>query len=67
MEYLSVSEVADKIGVPPRIVTDLFYLRRLNVDICPIMGGRRLIPPAYVGEIERVLRERGHLKEVATT
>jgi len=59
--YLSVSEVARHLGVPPRGVSDLFYQRELRDDLCPIVGGRRLIPPEYVDEVARVLRRHGRL------
>jgi hypothetical protein len=55
VDRLIVSEVARQIGARPRDITDAFYQRQLREDICPIVGGRRLIPPDYVPEIERVL------------
>jgi hypothetical protein len=58
MRYLSVSEVARVLGVRPRDVSDLYYQRTLSDEICPVVGGRRLIPDDYVGHIEKTLRER---------
>jgi hypothetical protein len=56
MKYFTVSEVARQMGVPPRVISDLFYRRRLDDARCPILGGRRLIPSDYLSEVERVLR-----------
>jgi hypothetical protein len=65
MPHLIVSEVARRIGARPKDISDLFYLRRLNDSLCPVVGGRRLIPESYVPEIEKALREAGKLQEVA--
>ena len=59
MNYRSISEVARRCGVPPPVISNLFYHRVLDDRVCPIVGGRRLIPAHYITEIERVLRERG--------
>ena len=59
--YYTVSEVARPCGVLPRVISDLFYSRRLDDARCPIIGGRRLIPEDYISEIKEVLRELGHL------
>jgi hypothetical protein len=61
MKYRSVSEVARVLGVRPRDVSDLFYQRLARDDMCPVVGGRRLIPACCVSEIEELLRERGLL------
>jgi hypothetical protein len=60
-EYLLVSDVARRLGVAPRAISDLFYSRRLSDGLCPIVGGRRLIPPYYLNEIEAALRASGRL------
>jgi hypothetical protein len=65
VQHLTVSDVARLKGVAPRVISDLFYARRLEDLRCPIVGGRRLIPADYVTEIERVLREAGHLWQEA--
>jgi hypothetical protein len=64
-QYLSVSEVARRIGVAPREVSDLFYARRLRDDLCPVIAGRRAIPPSYVPMIRAALKRAGRLTETA--
>ena len=59
MEYLSVGDVANILDVPPPKITDLFYKREVRADQCPVVGGRRLIPPRYVAVIAMVLRGKG--------
>jgi hypothetical protein len=59
--FLIVSEVARRLGVPPRAVSDLFYQRKLDDARCPIVGGGRLIPEAYLPMIEVALRAAGRL------
>jgi hypothetical protein len=54
--YLTVSDVARHLGVRPRDVSNLFYQRRLDDQRCPVVGGRRLIPPDYLPAIEAALR-----------
>jgi hypothetical protein len=57
----AVSDVARRLGVTPRVISDLFYQRALDDGVCPVVCGRRVIPEAYVPEIEKVLRERNLL------
>lgn len=59
MKLLSVGDVAKQLGVRPAQVTQLFYDRRLRDDLCPIVAGRRLIPPDYVSIIAMELRRKG--------
>lgn len=58
-EYLGVGDVADILSVRPAQITNLFYERRLRDDLCPIVSGRRLIPPNYVQIIAMELRRKG--------
>lgn len=55
----SISDIARLVGLPPRLLSDLFYQRVLDDARCPIVAGRRIIPEDYVPEIVKVLRERG--------
>ncbi len=59
MDLLSVGDVARQLGVRPAQITSLFYERRLRDDLCPVVAGRRLIPPAYVEMIEMALKRKG--------
>ena len=56
---LAVGDVARKLGVRPSRITQLFYERRLSDDYCPIVAGRRLIPPDYISIIAMELRRKG--------
>lgn len=59
MKHLSVSEAARRLKARPRDISDLFYRRRLRDDLCPILGGRRLIPSSYLEVIAMALRKYG--------
>jgi hypothetical protein len=65
MEHLTVSDVARALTrqtgttIAPHQISDLFYKRLLDDEICPIAGNTRLIPASYVAAIEGKLRERG--------
>ena len=69
-DFATVSEVARQLeaehGCPisPRVISDLFYRRELRDDLCPIVGGRRLIPRDYVCEIERALRQHHLIRPI---
>ena len=57
-DFLSISEVADKFGVQPRAVSDLFYRRKLDVKKCLIKANRRLVPESLLPQIERLLKRK---------
>ena len=59
MNYLSVGDVAERLGVRPAHITGLFYRRDLSAERCPIVAGRRLIPPDYVEVIAMALGRKG--------
>lgn len=67
MPYMIVSEVARAIqgatgeSVNPRDISTLFYQRALRDDLCPIVGGRRMVPADYVPQVENALRRAGKL------
>lgn len=61
VELLSVSEVARRVGIAPRVLSDLFYLKRLDDKRCPVIGGRRVVPVTYIPTIRAVLKRRGWL------
>ena len=60
MTYLSVSQAARRLNARPRDISDLFYRRQLRDDLCPIVGGRRLIPEDYLDMIAAGLARTGH-------
>ena len=65
LDHLTVSDaarqLAEQVGHPinPRTISTLLYQRVLRDDLCPIVGGRRLIPRTYLPAIRQVLVERG--------
>ncbi len=71
-EFLTVSEAARELEavvdgtVRPRDISTLFYQRELRDDLCPIMGGRRLIPRSYLNVIAMVLRQKGLVKRASS-
>jgi len=61
MLHKTASEIARELGCRPRDISDLFYARKLDDSRCPIIAGRRVIPPEYIAEVRRVLVETGKL------
>lgn len=67
MAPLTVSDAARELAatlgqeVKPRDISTLFYQRELRDDLCPIVGGRRLIPHDYLPQIENALRRAGKI------
>lgn len=67
---LTVSDAARQLSeehnttVKPRDISTLFYQRELRDDLCPIVGGRRLIPPSYLRFVAMALRRAGKLPSV---
>jgi hypothetical protein len=59
MNYLSVSEVARRLGARPKDISDLFYRRALPDDLCPIVVGRRLISESHLDLIRLALERAG--------
>jgi hypothetical protein len=57
----TISELARERGIPPRKISDLFYSRKLDDSLCPLIGGRRLIPLEYVPLLDAVLQQAGVL------
>lgn len=65
---LTVSEIARKLNVNPRVISDGFYARQLSDEICPIVNGRRRIPEDYIPVIESFVAERNAtLQETTAT
>jgi hypothetical protein len=59
VKLLSVGNVADLFGVAPWKVSYLFDRRRLSGEMCPMVGGRRLIPEDYLPIVRRELVRMG--------
>jgi len=55
-KYMTIGQVADRLDVPPRIISDLIYRRRVDITHCPMVGTRRLIERDYVPAIRATLR-----------
>ena len=66
MAFLSISEMADKIGVRPRDVSDLLYQRKIDPKRCLIKAGRRLLPENCLAEITELLRQAGRIDRPKT-
>jgi hypothetical protein len=64
-DLLSTGEVARECGVPPRLISDLFWTGKLDERRCRTVGGRRAIPVDYVSEIREILQRLGKLPELA--
>jgi hypothetical protein len=62
MPYHTISEIARRLGIPPRAISDMFYARRLDDARCPVISGRRLVPVDYLPAIEKALRDSGKLQ-----
>lgn len=59
MEYVAVGEAAKRVGGRAPDITALFYRGRLRDDLCPVVGGRRLIPIGYLEQIRLALKRAG--------
>ena len=46
--YLSVGEVAIRMGVAPRVISDLLYARKLNSDCYPVVAGAKADPERFL-------------------
>jgi hypothetical protein len=63
MSLLSISQAADQLGVPPRVISDLFWQRLLDRDRFPLVGTRRAIPVGELDNIRDMLIARGKLPQ----
>jgi hypothetical protein len=65
IEFLTVSDIAREVEqlygveVPPKIISDLLYQRKVDVHTCPLFAGRRLVPRGLLPAVLKALRERG--------
>lgn len=63
MSHILISEAARRLretglDVRPRDLSDLFWQGKLDSGLCPMMGGRRMIPTSYLPTIAELLRNR---------
>jgi hypothetical protein len=65
MACLTVGMVAQELGVKPTLVSSLIYRRVVDVDRCPVVRGRRVIPRDLVPRIADELSSRGLLPATA--
>ncbi len=65
MSHLTVSDVARRLGVRPRDISDLFYRRALDESQGPIVGGRRMVAVEDLPEIRRALIRPGKFRDIA--
>lgn len=60
-ESLTVGQVAARLGLHPRDVTQLLYRSRVLYGAFPVVGGARRIPPASLDLIVMEARRHGLL------
>ena len=65
MALLSITQAAEQLGVKPKVLSDLFWLRELDRERCPLIGRTRAIPPDYLPEIRAILVAKGKLPQTA--
>jgi hypothetical protein len=67
MSILTVGQAAREISsefgvtVRPKVVSDALYAGALRDDLCPVVGGRRLIPRELLPNLVSALRRAGKL------
>ena len=55
---LTLREAAERLGVPPRKLSDGFYAGWLTRQHCEFLGTRRIIPEEYLDRIKAALQSR---------
>lgn len=65
MNFLSITQAADAIGVRPRIISDLIYARAVDLARCPMFGNRRIVEASYLPALRQLLVQRGKIAEEA--
>ncbi|HEY2414152.1 MAG TPA: hypothetical protein VGI40_18045 [Pirellulaceae bacterium] len=54
-DYISISEAADRLDVPPRRISDLIYNRKIDPKKLLVKGGRRFLPEQLLPLVARLL------------
>ncbi len=69
MRHFTVSQTASLLTrttgeiILPHTLSNLLYKRLLDATRCPIVGRCRMIPIDYLSTVERVLRNRGLIRQ----
>ena len=58
IRYYSVGEAARLIDESARRTSDGFHKNWFDDSVCPLVGGRRLIPAHYLPMLATILRDR---------
>jgi hypothetical protein len=53
--YVSISEAADRLDVPPRRISDLIYNRKIDPKQLIVKGGRLFLPEQLLPQIAKLL------------
>ena len=61
VEYISLSKAAAKLGVKPKLLSDLIWAHAIDTTHCPLIGRTRCIPVDLLPVIREVLVEKGKL------
>jgi hypothetical protein len=64
-DIFTIRQVADRFGVKPAVIVNLFYTGVLDNDRCPLHGRSRIIQLDYLPTIEQALRDAGKLPQPA--
>lgn len=60
-QVYSISELADELGIPPRVISDAIYVRRLDEAWLHRAGNRRVVLAADIPRIRAALAQLGKL------
>ena len=55
-DFVSISEAADRLDVPPRRISDLLYNRKIDPKQLLVKGGRRFLPERLLPQIAKLLQ-----------
>ncbi len=58
-DIFTIRQVADRFGVKPGVIVNLFYTGVLDNAKCPLHGRSRIISLDYLPTIEQALRDAG--------
>ncbi|MCE9564037.1 MAG: hypothetical protein K8U57_18495 [Planctomycetes bacterium] len=58
LDFVGVAEAARIVGERSRRISDGFHKGWFDIVQCPLIAGRRLIPPGYLHAMSMILRDR---------